>query len=62
MAKQPKMDGAQNRQGQDTELGERREAEGWGGGGAEEGKRKDRASLGGLALTPSRPQQRRGPS
>lgn len=42
-----------------TQSWERREAEGWGGGGAEEGERKDHASLGGLALTPSRTQRRR---
>lgn len=47
MAKQPKMDGAQNRQGQDTEL-ERREAEGRGGGGAEGRKKGPAASLGDL--------------
>lgn len=45
-----------------TQSWERREAEGWGGGGAEEGKRKDHASLGGLALTPSHPQQKEGPA
>lgn len=44
MAKQPKMDGAQNRQGQDTEL---QEAGGTGrvGGGAEEGKKKGPAAF-----------------
>lgn len=52
MAKQPKMDGAQNRQGQDTELQEEGGA-GRVGGGAEEGKKKGpAASLGSPRVNP----------
>lgn len=62
MAKQPKMDGAQNRQGQDTELGE--EGGGRQGWGEElRGGRKDQQlPLETCELTPSPQEWRRGPS
>lgn len=63
MAKQPKMDGAQNRQGQDTELGEeggRRKA---GVGEELRGGRKDQQLLlETCELTLSPQEWRRGPS
>lgn len=63
MAKQPKMDGAQNRQGQDTELGEEG---GWKAGVGEEqwrGGRKDQPlPLETCELTPSPQEWGRGPS
>lgn len=61
MAKQPKMDGAQNRQGQDTELGEEGGGR-QGGGGANEGRRKDQPLPLELTVNPSPHQCRRGPA